>query len=57
MDELLETLALPKGLRAMGVEEARIPDLAARAIEDPTAGANPVPMTQENTEALYADAL
>lgn len=57
VEELNETLGIPKGLRALRVEEVRIPELAAKAIVDPTAGGNPVPMTQENTEALYADAM
>jgi alcohol dehydrogenase class IV len=55
--ELNDLLGIPKGLRAMGVEEARIPELAAQAIVDPTAGGNPVPLTQENTERLFADAM
>lgn len=57
VDEMLDAMRLPKGLRAMGVEEARVPELAAMALGDPTAAANPVAMTQANTEALYADAL
>ncbi len=55
--ELNGMLAIPQGLKALGVEEGRIPELAAMAIEDPTAGSNPVKLTQENTEALYADAM
>lgn len=55
--ELNEVLGIPKGLRALGVEEQRIPELAAMAVEDPTAGSNPVKLTQENTEALYRDAM
>ena len=55
--ELNGMLGIPVGLRALGVEEARIPDLAAMAVEDPTAGSNPVTLTQENTGRLYADAM
>jgi len=57
VDELLATLRIPVGLGALGVEAARIPDLAAMAIEDPTAGSNPVAMTRANTVALYEDAM
>ncbi len=57
VEELNALFGMPRGLRAMGVEEARIPELAAQAIVDPTAGGNPVPLTQENTERLYADAM
>jgi alcohol dehydrogenase class IV len=55
--ELNGLLGIPQGLGALGVEEARIPELSAMAIEDPTAGSNPVTLTQENTERLYADAM
>jgi hypothetical protein len=57
VEEMNALFGMPKGLRAMGVEEARIPELAAQAIVDPTAGGNPVPLTQENTERLFADAM
>jgi alcohol dehydrogenase class IV len=55
--ELNGLLGIPEGLRSLGVEEGRIPELAAMAVEDPTAGSNPVALTQENTERLYADAM
>jgi alcohol dehydrogenase len=38
--------AIPKGLGAMGVEESRLDDLTAMALEDPSVGGNPVAMTQ-----------
>jgi alcohol dehydrogenase class IV len=50
-------LGIPEGLSALGVPRGRVPELAAMALEDPSAGGNPVPMTQANTEALIADAL
>ena len=49
--------SIPQGLAALGVEQGRIPEMAAMAIVDPTAGGNPVELTQENTERLYADAM
>ena len=48
---------VPATLTAMGVERGRIPELAAMAIVDPTAGGNPVELTKENTERLYEDAM
>jgi alcohol dehydrogenase len=55
--ELNAMFGFPGGLAAMGVEASRIDELAAMAIEDPSAGGNPVPMTRENTRALFADAM
>jgi alcohol dehydrogenase class IV len=55
--ELRTTLGIPAGLAAMGVERARLDDLTAMALEDPTAGANPVTMTRENTRALFEAAM
>ena len=50
--ELRETLAIPKTLSAMGITADRLDDLTAMALADPTAGGNPVPMTEENTRKL-----
>jgi alcohol dehydrogenase class IV len=55
--ELNAMFGFPGGLAAMGVETRRIDELAAMAIEDPSAGGNPVAMTLENTRALFADAM
>jgi alcohol dehydrogenase class IV len=57
VEELNAMLGIPKGLSALGVDRERIPELAAMALVDPSTGGNPVPLTQENTEALYADAM
>ncbi|MFN0116322.1 MAG: iron-containing alcohol dehydrogenase [Paracoccaceae bacterium] len=51
--QLRADLNIPTGLAAMGVEYARLDELTAMALEDPTAGANPVKMTKANTRALY----
>lgn len=48
-------LAVPENLTAMGIQHDRIDDLAAMAIEDPSCGGNPVPMTLENTTQLFRD--
>jgi alcohol dehydrogenase class IV len=46
-------LNVPDKLSGLGVGRDRIGELAAMAVEDPTAGSNPVQMTLENTRALY----
>jgi alcohol dehydrogenase class IV len=46
-------LKIPAGLAEMGVEESRLDALTEMALQDPTAGANPVKMTRENTRALF----
>lgn len=48
-------LAVPENLTAMGIQPDRIDELAAMAIEDPSCGGNPVPMTLENTTQLFRD--
>ena len=40
---------------AMGIANDRIDELSAMAIEDPSAGGNPVKLTLENTKQLFAD--
>jgi alcohol dehydrogenase len=57
VDELNTLLGIPKGLAAMGVEESRLDDLTAMALEDPSAGGNPIAMTAENTKALFLEAM
>ena len=56
-DELNAMFAMPKGLAAMGVEAHRLDELTAMALEDPSAGGNPIAMTVENTRALFEAAL
>jgi alcohol dehydrogenase class IV len=48
-------LGVPENLTAMGIASDRIDELSAMAIEDPSAGGNPVPLTLENTKALFKD--
>mgnify|MGYP006283545135 FL=1 len=55
--ELNATFAMPAGLGAMGVDETRIDELTAMALEDPSVGGNPVPMTAETTRALFMAAM
>lgn len=50
-------LSIPESLSAMGVEPARIDDLAAMAVIDPTAGGNPIELTLERAKELFDAAM
>ena len=54
---LRRELKIPHTLAELGVEEKRIPELARMAAEDPNNGGNPPPLTGEDYEALFADAI
>lgn len=51
--QLCGELGIPDSLVALGVDIDDIDRLAAMAVEDPTAGTNPVKLTLENTIELY----
>ncbi|EKF18264.1 iron-containing alcohol dehydrogenase [Nitratireductor pacificus] len=51
--ELRAGLGIPDRLSALGVGTDRIDEMVAMALEDPSAGGNPVEMTVENTKALF----
>jgi alcohol dehydrogenase len=53
VDGLNAELGIPKRLGDMGVGTDRIDEMVAMALEDPSAGGNPVKMTAENTKALF----
>ncbi|ANT61853.1 alcohol dehydrogenase [Salipiger sp. CCB-MM3] len=57
VDELNDSLGVPKGLTALGVTEASIPELVKGAIKDPSCGGNPIELTEENLEALFRAAM
>jgi alcohol dehydrogenase len=48
-----ESLGVPDRLAALGVGTDRIDQMVAMALEDPSAGGNPVTLTAENTRALF----
>lgn len=50
---LRDNLNIPANLTAMGVQRDRLDQMAAMALEDPSCGGNPVPLTLENLRALY----
>jgi alcohol dehydrogenase class IV len=54
---LRREIGIPHTADALGVEEARIPELARMAAADPTAGSNPVPVGAPELERLYRNAL
>jgi alcohol dehydrogenase class IV len=51
--DLRTHLAIPASLSAMGVTADRLDDLAAMALEDPSCGGNPVPLTLVNLRGLF----
>jgi alcohol dehydrogenase class IV len=52
VQDLCDSLGIPQGLRALGVGDDRLDMLTEMALEDPSTGGNPVPMTPENTRTL-----
>ena len=54
---LRSDLSIPESLSVMGVEAARLDEMTAMAMEDPSCGGTPVEMTAENTRQLYEDCL
>ncbi|HKL46902.1 MAG TPA: iron-containing alcohol dehydrogenase [Roseovarius sp.] len=57
VDSFNDRLGVPKGLAALGVNEAAIPDLVKGAIKDPSCGGNPMKLTEENLTALFRAAM
>jgi len=51
--ELRQNLAIPGNLTEFGVPDDDIDMLTRQAIEDPSAGGNPVALTFDNTKVLY----
>ncbi len=48
-----DRFAIPRRLSAMGVQSDRIDDLVTMALEDPSCGGNPVPLTRANLRGLF----
>ncbi len=53
VDELNAGLGIPATLTALGVRDPDLDALTRSALSDPSVGGNPVPMTAENTRALF----
>ena len=54
---LREEVGIPNTLKEIGVDMDIIPEAAAMALEDPSNGGNPVPMTVAAYETLYSNAI
>ncbi|WP_323764449.1 iron-containing alcohol dehydrogenase [Marinovum sp.] len=57
VQDLNDSLNIPRGLSDLGVTEAAIPELVRGAIRDPSCGGNPVTLTEENLAELFKAAL
>jgi alcohol dehydrogenase len=55
--ELRRTVGIPHTLADLGVEAARLDELVAMAIIDPTAAGNPVPLTKAAARRLFEAAI
>jgi alcohol dehydrogenase len=51
VDLRMET-GIPHALKDIGIDEERLDEIAAMAVKDPTAGSNPIPLTQDQYKAL-----
>ncbi|ATG40538.1 iron-containing alcohol dehydrogenase [Phaeobacter piscinae] len=57
VQELNDSLGIPRGLSELGVTEAAIPDLVKGALIDPSCGGNPVVLDEANLTQLFKDAM
>lgn len=57
VDQLNDSMAIPRKLSELGVTEASIPELVKGAIIDPSCGGNPIELTEANLTALFKAAL
>ena len=53
VDNLNDSMDIPKTLTALGVKDPDLDRLVADALRDPSTGGNPVEMTEANTRALF----
>ena len=53
VQELNDSLGIPRRLSELGVGDDRIVELSEMALNDPSCGGNPVVLTQDNLEALF----
>ncbi|MTI17575.1 iron-containing alcohol dehydrogenase [Rhodobacteraceae bacterium RKSG542] len=54
---LCKELGVPEKLSALGVDTEKVDQLAQMAVEDPSAGGNPVELTVEAAKALYLETI
>ena len=55
VDELNDSLAIPKSLAGLGIENPDIDRIVSGALIDPSTGGNPIKMTEENTRKLIIE--
>ena len=55
VDELNDSLAIPKSLAGLGIENPDIDRIVSGALIDPSTGGNPIKMTEENTRELIIE--
>ncbi|MDA9772630.1 iron-containing alcohol dehydrogenase [Amylibacter sp.] len=55
VDELNDSLAIPKSLTGLGIENPDIDRIVSGALIDPSTGGNPIKMTEENTRKLIIE--
>jgi alcohol dehydrogenase class IV len=53
--EFSRQLGVPEKMRALGVDDSQLDLLAQMAVDDPSAGGNPIALTTDITKALYVD--
>ncbi|OED46356.1 alcohol dehydrogenase [Rhodobacteraceae bacterium (ex Bugula neritina AB1)] len=57
VQNLNDSLGIPRKLSDLGVTQAAIPDLVKGAVIDPSCGGNPIELTEENLTGLFKAAL
>ncbi|MEL6233413.1 MAG: iron-containing alcohol dehydrogenase [Pseudomonadota bacterium] len=55
IEALNARFGIPARLSGLGVDDSRIAQMAAMAVNDPTAGGNPMPLTEAAAAALYRE--
>lgn len=55
VDELNDSLAIPKSLAGLGIKNPDIDRIVSGALIDPSTGGNPIKMTEENTRKLIIE--
>ena len=53
VDQLNDSLGIPKTLTELGVTDPDLDTLVDAALRDPSTGGNPIEMTAENTRKLF----
>ena len=53
VDEFNTALGIPKRMSDLGVSNPNIDRLITSALKDPSCGGNPIPLTKQNTRALF----